>query len=260
MKFLYLLLPLLFTSALAGPSEQADAVLNQARIAVALRSAQVALQATMAAAASPSIPPPVASAAAAFNPPAPVTAAPSGPVAAVAEPPLARVTVVTVPSEIKDAVVTLASALITGMIGIALAWMRLHLKFMKDVGMNQQITASAQEFGGLLVQRIKERGVLPSTLNVHTPEVAAFVQTVMSNYPEYATAIGMTPDKVAGIIVKAAANVIAPAEVSAEVVAEVAAVTPAAAITQVTNPENAIPVSVIGTPMIPPTWETTKGA
>jgi hypothetical protein len=87
--------------------------------------------------------------------------------------------------------------------------MRSHLAFMQNIGMNQQVTASAEGFGALLVQDLKRHGV-PATLDLHDPQVAAFTRKVFDNYPAYTAALGITPDKVAALVLKGAAKVLPP--------------------------------------------------
>lgn len=118
-------------------------------------------------------------------------------------------TKVSIPAQIRDDLVSLMSLLITGMIGVALAWGRSHLKFMKNVGMNQEITTSAQDFGAILVQDLKQNG-LPTTVDIHSPQVAALTQRVIDNYPGYVAALGITPDKIATLVLKGAAKVLSP--------------------------------------------------
>lgn len=118
---------------------------------------------------------------------------------------------VSIPAQVRDALVSAGALLIPGMVGIGLAWMRSHLKFMRNVGMNQQITASAEGFGALLVQDLKQQG-LPATINIRNSQVAAFTQRVIDGYPEYVAATGITPDKVATLILKGAAKVLPPTD------------------------------------------------
>lgn len=130
-------------------------------------------------------------------------------------PPPAPVTVgsaepapIPVPQQIRDDIVSLAVALITGMTGIALTWMRAHLRIMQDATMNRTITDSANGFAALLVQKIQARGEATTTLDVHNPEVYALATSMISRYPDFTKALGLTPDVASSIILKEIAKVV----------------------------------------------------
>lgn len=151
------------------------------------------------------------------EPPAPVPVAPA-PVVPTPTVDAAPVVVqgpietkLSIPAQIQTDLISLASVLITGMVGIGLAWMRSHLAIMQNIGMNQQVTASAEGFGALLVQQLKQQGI-PATIDVHNPQVAALTQKVFDNYQGYTSALGITPDKVATLILKGAAKVLPPTD------------------------------------------------
>jgi hypothetical protein len=120
-------------------------------------------------------------------------------------------TKVSIPAQIQADLMSLASILITVMTGVALNWMRSHLAFMKNIAMNQEVTTSAEGFGALLVQQLKQQGV-PATLDIRNPQVAALTQKVFNNYQGYTAALGITPDKVATLILKGAAKVLPPTD------------------------------------------------
>jgi hypothetical protein len=118
-------------------------------------------------------------------------------------------TKLSIPAQIQTDLISLASILITGMVSVGLAWMRSHLTFMKNIAMNQEVTTSAEGFGALLVQRLKQQGI-PATLDIRNPQVAEITQKVLDNYSGYVAALGITPDKVATLILKGAAKVLPP--------------------------------------------------
>jgi hypothetical protein len=120
-------------------------------------------------------------------------------------------TKLSIPAQIQTDLISLASILITAMVGFGLNWMRSHLAFMKNIAMNQEVTASAEGFGALLVQQLKQQGI-PATIDVHNPQVAAIAQKVLNNYPDYVAKLGMTPDKIATLVLKGAAKVLPPTD------------------------------------------------
>jgi hypothetical protein len=190
----------------------------RAEIRVAV-DAQAAAQGIRASAVGPaSIAPVPATAAPTVTAPPP--AVPVAPAPAVPAPTVDAAPVVvqgpietklSIPAQIQTDLISLASVLITGMVGVGLAWMRSHLAFMQNVAMNQEVTTSAEGFGALLVQQIKQQGI-PATLDIHSPHVAEITQKVLDNYSGYVAALGITPDKVATLILKGAAKVLPPTD------------------------------------------------
>lgn len=116
-------------------------------------------------------------------------------------------TKLSIPAQVRDDLMSAMTLIITGLIATGLAWMRSHLSFMRDLGMNQQITASAEGFGALLVQGLKQQGV-PTTVDINNPQVAAFTRKVLDGYPAYVAQLGMTPEKISTLILKGAAKVL----------------------------------------------------
>ncbi len=134
-----------------------------------------------------------------------VPAATPAPAAVAAAPSVVDIT------PIRDMLLSAASLLITGMVGIALAWMRKHLSIMQDVGMNASITNSAQRLGALLASDLQAAGKHISTIDLHNPAVAALATSLISSYPEFSAKLGLTPDKAANIILGEAAKLFGPA-------------------------------------------------
>lgn len=186
---------------------------QQTRSILDMRAATMALKdATAALAAAAAHPPPAPPAPA----PAPVAAPPPPPAVVVVpgqpppiphpDPPPPPPPVVTIPAEVRDWLVSLACLLITTAVGIALTWLRTHLSFMRDVGANAMVTASAEGFAGLLVQAVRKRGGQINELNVNSPEVAAFAQKIINSYPASQKQLNMTQDQAAGLVLKGAAK------------------------------------------------------
>jgi hypothetical protein len=129
--------------------------------------------------------------------------APTPPVAA------SRATMVDL-APIRDTLLSIASALITGFIGIGLAWMSKHMTIMQDANMNSAITDSAQRLGALLAAQLQAVGQHISTVDMHNPAVASMATSLISNYPEFAKRLDLTPDKAANIILGEAAKLFTP--------------------------------------------------
>jgi hypothetical protein len=230
MKIILLVLLLLAAPAIAAdvapsPAQTAQAAALRAILAIEHARAEVRLavdaqeaaQGPRASAVAPA-PMPVTAAPTVTTPPPDVTPAPVSPVVTTPTVDAAPVVVqgpietkLSIPAQIQTDLISLASVLITGMVGIGLAWMRSHLAFMKNIGMNQEVTTSAEGFGALLVQQLKQQGI-PATLDIRNPQVAALTQKVFDNYQGYTAALGITPDKVATLILKGAAKVLPPTD------------------------------------------------
>lgn len=188
----------------------------RAEIRIAVDAQEAATQGARAGAVAPA-PMPVTAAPTVTAPP---SAIPDAPAPAVPTPTVDAAPVVvqgpietklSIPAQIQTDLISLASILITGMVSVGLAWMRSHLTFMKNIAMNQEVTTSAEGFGALLVQQLKQQGV-PATIDINNPQVAAFTQKVFDNYQGYTAALGITPDKVATLILKGAAKVLPPTD------------------------------------------------
>lgn len=195
----------------------------RAELRVAVDAQEAATQGARASAVAPAAVAPVPATAAptVATPPSVIPTVPAAPAPVVTTTPTVDAapvvvqgpieTKLSIPAQIQTDLISLASILITGMVGIGLAWMRSHLAFMQNVGMNQQVTTSAEGFGALLVQQLKQQGV-PATLDVNNPQVAKFAKQVFDGYPAYTAALGITPDKVATLILKGAAKVLPPTD------------------------------------------------
>jgi hypothetical protein len=227
----FLLVLLLFASpavaadVATSPAQTAQAAALRAILAIEHARAEIRIAVDAQAAAQGIRASAVAPAADAPTPAAPTVAAPPAPVPVAPAPAVTTPTVdaapvvvqgpietkLSIPAQIQTDLISLASVLITGMVGIGLAWMRSHLAFMKNIGMNQEVTTSAEGFGALLVQQLKQQGI-PATLDIRNPQIAAFTQNVLNNYPAYVAALGITPDKVATLILKGAAKVLPPTD------------------------------------------------
>jgi hypothetical protein len=221
--FLLFAAPAIAADVAPSPAQTAQAAALRAILAIEHARAEVRLAvdaqeaATQGARASAVAPVPAMAAPTVTAPPPPV---PDAPASAVPAPTVDAAPVVvqgpietklSIPAQIQTDLISLASVLITGMVGIGLAWMRSHLAFMQNIGMNQQVTASAEGFGALMVQQLKQQGI-PATLDIHSPHVAEITQKVLDNYSGYVAALGITPDKVATLILKGAAKVLPPTD------------------------------------------------
>ena len=186
-------------------------VMEQIKAAIALRHVVESLQALV-----PQLAPvvPEHQTAPIISMPPALPIAPIAPIV-ISSPPVPVVvsTEVSIPSEIRDGLISVASILIPAMFAISLSWMRKHLKIMQEVGMNQSITESANGFAALLVNKMRKEGESINTIDVRSPQVASYVTTLLANYPDFATALKLTPDKASILISKgvaAIANVPAP--------------------------------------------------
>lgn len=184
----------------------------RAEIRIAVDAQEAAAQGARAGAVAPAAPTPaqVTEPPSVAPPPTSVVATPTVDAApVVVQGPIE--TKLSIPAQIQTDLISLASVLITAMVGFGLNWMRSHLAFMKNIAMNQEVTTSAEGFGALLVQQLKQQGI-PATLDIHSPHVAEITQKVLDNYSGYVAALGITPDKVATLILKGAAKVLPPTD------------------------------------------------
>lgn len=113
----------------------------------------------------------------------------------------------TIADQVKDDLVSLASILIPAMIGVGLTWMRSHLTIMQTAAMNDAVTKSANGFGALLVQAMQQRGGSIAALNAHSPEVSSLANSLIGNFPQFTSKLGMSAEKAGSVILKEAAKI-----------------------------------------------------
>jgi hypothetical protein len=112
-------------------------------------------------------------------------------------------------AQLRDWLTSFAALAIPALIGLGLRWANAHMAIMREVGMNSAITDSASRLGGLLVNYVQAEGRSVHTLTAQDPTVTSLAGTLITRYPGYSAALGLTPEKAAATIIGEAAKLLA---------------------------------------------------
>jgi hypothetical protein len=155
-------------------------------------------------------------------------------------------------SPIMEWAVTFSTLLISGLASLALVWMRTHLAFMKDATMNTAISNAAGRAAGLANDFLTSEAAKHTVVNPKSTAVAIGVKYLSDAFPDYIKQTGVTPDKMANMVLGELNSLVTPPVVAT--VPPVVPVFPLVPSQPVPTPTFPPPsVSVIGVPMVTPT-------
>lgn len=115
---------------------------------------------------------------------------------------------ISISAELHNDVMTIASVVITGVVGLVAKWARDHFNTSNDAMKNAAIAAFASRLAPFLIAELAKVGQNVTDVNVHSPIVAAFGQSIVDGYPKFTADLGLTPQTAGNFVVGEAAKLL----------------------------------------------------
>lgn len=134
-------------------------------------------------------------------------------------------------STVNPIIQSAAAAILTVLGGIALTWMRQHNIVGDDATANNQIKSGASNLAALMIATMKNKGLEPATLTLHSPELGPFAQELLGKFPDFSKRLGVNPQSAAQFVLTEAHKLLLTGPTALGGLAAIPAPTPAAAAT-----------------------------